>query len=217
MKLLRHSLLLLTFSLLIPHQARAEAKPSRILQITCQVLELLSPSRQVFSKNLRDKADAHGLKVSFAMDRESSALRHFVESMLLADGQKLWTDADLTQIASYYRSHHGQFIVVRNKNGAIVGTTAFARFSADTAELKRVYLDPSVRGIGLARKLVEEVMSKASRRGYTRMRLTTNTKSTDAIRLYTLLGFKEVWEESSGKLLVMEAPLQATTGPHGNN
>lgn len=61
---------------------------------------------------------------------------------------------------------------------------------ARTCEMKRMYVKPSHRGLGIGRRLAEVVISEAQRIGYARMLLDSEPDFTAAMTLYDSLGFK---------------------------
>ena len=61
-----------------------------------------------------------------------------------------------------------------------------------TAELKRLYVDPSQRGTGLGLALTRAALDFAARAGYRRVRLDTLPTMAPALRLYSALGFREI-------------------------
>lgn len=58
--------------------------------------------------------------------------------------------------------------------------------------MKRLYLTPASRGLGLGKALVEEVVKEAKRLGYEEMRLDTLPSMVGARALYRGVGFVEV-------------------------
>jgi DNA-binding MarR family transcriptional regulator/GNAT superfamily N-acetyltransferase len=60
------------------------------------------------------------------------------------------------------------------------------------AEIKRMWVSPSVRGLGLGRRLLVELEAQAASRGIPALRLETNRALTEAIGLYRASGYHEV-------------------------
>jgi putative acetyltransferase len=73
-----------------------------------------------------------------------------------------------------------------------VGCGAVRRLDAATAELKRMYVDPSVRGRGIGRAIVEALEREARRLGTTMVVLETGTRLASAIGLYERMGYTRI-------------------------
>ncbi|GHH87501.1 GNAT family N-acetyltransferase [Streptomyces capitiformicae] len=58
------------------------------------------------------------------------------------------------------------------------------------AELKRMYVIPEARGLGLARRILARLESDARTAGRTRMVLETGSKQPEAVALYTSSGYE---------------------------
>ena len=69
------------------------------------------------------------------------------------------------------------------------GCVALQPLSEETGEVKRMYVNPSFRGRGIARALAKLVIDEARARGYQRLRLGTLTSMQPAQNLYLSLGF----------------------------
>jgi len=82
----------------------------------------------------------------------------------------------------------GAFLVVY-RDGAPVGCGAFRFIDAETAELKRMYVDPAVRGTGLGRRLVTALEEEARALGARRLVLETGVRQSAALALYRATGF----------------------------
>ena len=79
--------------------------------------------------------------------------------------------------------------------GKSVGGMAGIKYvSRDVCELKRLYVSPLHRRVGLGRSLVERLLSEARILGYSRVRLETLDFMEAAIRLYESLGFVRIPE-----------------------
>ena len=73
-----------------------------------------------------------------------------------------------------------------------VGCGALKRHEGDVAELKRIWVAPSARGLGLGRRLLEELERHARESGAKLARLDTNRALTEAMALYRRSGYREV-------------------------
>ena len=62
---------------------------------------------------------------------------------------------------------------------------------AEYAEVKRVYVSPKARGLGLAKKLMQRIEDEARAAGRFMTRLETGIHQPDAIGLYRALGYAE--------------------------
>ncbi|HZM77517.1 MAG TPA: GNAT family N-acetyltransferase [Candidatus Limnocylindrales bacterium] len=61
-----------------------------------------------------------------------------------------------------------------------------------TGHVKRMWVAPAVRGLGLSRRILAEVERQALAHGVHTLRLETNRALTEAISLYRDCGFREV-------------------------
>jgi len=86
---------------------------------------------------------------------------------------------------------NGAFLVAYLDNVA-VGCGAVRRLDAVTAELKRMYVDRSVRGRGIGRALVEALEREARLLGVARVVLETGTRLDRAIKLYQSMGYARI-------------------------
>ncbi|MGA7228501.1 MAG: GNAT family N-acetyltransferase, partial [Acidimicrobiia bacterium] len=62
----------------------------------------------------------------------------------------------------------------------------------DAAEVKRMWVSESVRGLGVGRRVLQVLEQHAVQNGATALRLETNHSLTEAIALYRSAGFEEV-------------------------
>ncbi len=93
-------------------------------------------------------------------------------------------DADL-------RAPRGALLVARLR-GEPVGCGAVKLHGAEPAELKRMWVAPAARGLGLGRRLLRELEAFAAGAGSPAVRLETNRALTEAIALYRSAGYTEV-------------------------
>lgn len=86
---------------------------------------------------------------------------------------------------------HGRFFVV-TENGAALGCAGIRRIASGTAELKRMYVRPGVRGRGLARLLLATCEQAAAELGYDELWLETGDAQPEAVALYLSAGYQPV-------------------------
>jgi GNAT superfamily N-acetyltransferase len=85
----------------------------------------------------------------------------------------------------------GLFLVATLYSDA-VGCGALKFHDGAPAELKRMWVSPTVRGLGLGRRLLAELEAHAAARGVRTLRLETNHALGEAISLYRTTGYREV-------------------------
>lgn len=73
-----------------------------------------------------------------------------------------------------------------------VGCGGLKFHPGDCAELKRLWVSPSARGLGLGRRLLGELERRAAEHGARSVRLDSNRTLTEAIALYRGTGYREV-------------------------
>jgi DNA-binding MarR family transcriptional regulator/GNAT superfamily N-acetyltransferase len=89
------------------------------------------------------------------------------------------------------RPPNGLFVVA-TMHGEPVGCGALKFHGREPAELKRMWVAHSMRGIGLGRRLLHELERLAGEHGVRTLRLETNRNLTEAIALYRSAGYVEV-------------------------
>jgi len=120
-----------------------------------------------------------------------------------ADARALITELDAYLIPLYPpASHHGypvekliaegvEFFVARCE-GAAAGCGAIKWYDPEYAEIKRMYVRPAFRGLGLGRAMIGHLEIRAAERGIRVLRLETGICQLEAIGLYDRMGYKRI-------------------------
>ena len=101
-------------------------------------------------------------------------------------------EADIAALPAPY-VHPLGVLVVAFADGAPVGCGGVIAYDPPAiAELKRVYVRPSARGLGLGEAITRDLLGRAAAMGFTRMRLDTAPELLAAQTLYRKLGFTPI-------------------------
>ncbi len=100
------------------------------------------------------------------------------------------SESDLIDIEATYFQNGGIFKIVEDNYNHLLGTFALSPVDENTCKLRKMYLAPPARGIGLGRQMLERAIDDAQKSGFKTMILETMPIMKDAIRLYTRRGFK---------------------------
>ncbi|KOT60734.1 MULTISPECIES: bifunctional helix-turn-helix transcriptional regulator/GNAT family N-acetyltransferase [Streptomyces] len=147
----------------------AMAEVDRLLTATTVTLDVVDPAHP----------DAqHCLKSYFTEMQQSFETGFDPARSLLPDAGEL-------------RPPHGLFLVAR-LHGTPVGCAGLKLPPNAPAEVKRMWVSPDTRRLGLGRRLLSELETRAVRHGRDALRLDTNKALSGAIDLYRSYGFEEV-------------------------
>jgi len=83
-------------------------------------------------------------------------------------------------------------LLVAALHGEPAGCGAVRFHGDESAHIKRMWVAPRARGLGLGRRLLAELESRAAARGVTTLRLETNRALAEAVALYRSAGYREV-------------------------
>lgn len=98
-------------------------------------------------------------------------------------------DIGLTREASMFEPPDGAFFVIR-REGRAVACGGIARFDEERGEVKRMYVVPGARGLGLGRTILVALEDEARRLGYIALVLETGDRQPEALGLYRSSGYE---------------------------
>jgi ribosomal protein S18 acetylase RimI-like enzyme len=104
-------------------------------------------------------------------------------------------DEELAELPWDYAPPRGSLLLAKVA-GELAGCCALRPLDsvdyADACELKRLYVRPQFRGLGLGRRLVEAILEQAQQAGYACVLLDTLSDMEAARALYDDLGFESI-------------------------
>lgn len=100
------------------------------------------------------------------------------------------SESDLIDIEATYLKSGGIFKIIEDDQKRLLGTFALLPIDKNTYKLRKMYLAPETRGVGLGGKMLDFTIDDALKIGFKTMILETMTVMEDAISLYTHKGFR---------------------------
>jgi ribosomal protein S18 acetylase RimI-like enzyme len=101
--------------------------------------------------------------------------------------------AEMVAMPGKYAPPNGELLLARDAGGKAISCVGLRPLPADgVCEMKRLYVSPEGRGLGLGRALAEAVVDEARRISYREMLLDTLPSLTAAIGLYERMGFQPI-------------------------
>jgi GNAT superfamily N-acetyltransferase len=97
-------------------------------------------------------------------------------------------------------------LVLAFSGGRACGIGCLRRIATDTAEIKRMYVDPAVRRVGAGRAILEYLVAAATSAGYSRARLDSPRFMTAAHALYRSSGFLDIEPYAESEIPDMYKP-----------
>ena len=111
-------------------------------------------------------------------------------------------DPEVDAMSQHYRPELCSLYLVAIVDGVVVGGGGIAAFngSVETCELRKLFLVPSGRDLGLGRGITQQCLNFAVDRGFSRCYLDTLKIMTAAIGLYEKLGFQHLDQPLDGTI-----------------
>ncbi|NOH29094.1 GNAT family N-acetyltransferase [Vibrio mediterranei] len=112
------------------------------------------------------------------------------------------SDPEVLAMSENYSEANRSLYLVALVDGKVVGGCGLAPFGEhqDVCELKKLFLLPETRGLGLGKELVQQCLAFATEQGYASCYLDTLTSMSAAVRLYENFGFTHLNAPYEGTL-----------------
>ncbi|KPK88950.1 MAG: hypothetical protein AMJ94_13515 [Deltaproteobacteria bacterium SM23_61] len=100
-------------------------------------------------------------------------------------------EEEMASLPGGYTPPEGCLLLALHRD-QVAGCVALRKIDQDTCEMKRLFVRPSFRHLGIGKSLAQRVIQEAKKKGYTRMRLDTVPSMKEARALYKKLGFEAI-------------------------
>lgn len=106
-------------------------------------------------------------------------------------GREAFDLARIAAPATEFAPPHGQFLIAR-RDAQALGCGALRLLEANVGEIKRLWVDPAARGLGIGRGLLTALESAAVDLGCHTARLDTASYLPESLALYRAAGYLEI-------------------------
>ena len=112
------------------------------------------------------------------------------------------SDAEVAAMSQHYSSAHRSVYLVACVDGSVAGGCGIARFndSDEVCELRKLFLLPAYRGLGIGQALTKRCLDYARNWGYRQCYLDSVSNMTAATGLYEKLGFEHLEHPLQGSI-----------------
>lgn len=110
------------------------------------------------------------------------------------------SDLEVSQMSQHYQLATKSLYLVALIDNKVVGGCGIAPFetSSVTCELRKLFLQPASRGLGIGKALTQQCLDFAKSQGFERCYLDTCSNMDVAIKLYQNIGFDHLAEPLAG-------------------
>lgn len=194
------------------HGAAGARVDAALALLSAQDREALLRSMEQYGEALRRSRLRGRLRVRPIEPRDDAAVARVIRAVMPEFGASgpgfAIHDAEVDAMSASYRRPRSAYFVIVDDHDAVVGGGGVAPLEGGdgkTCELRKMYLLPATRGLGLGEVLLERCLAAAKRAGFKRCYLETLSQMTKARELYRRHGFEP-----------LQKPM-GNTGHHGCN
>lgn len=112
------------------------------------------------------------------------------------------SDPEVLAMSQYYAQTEQSLYLIALLDGEVVGGGGIAQFGehSDVCELRKLFILPKARGLGLGKQLIQSCLDFAQRSGYASCYLDTLASMEAAIILYRKFGFEHLEQPYPGTI-----------------
>mgnify|MGYP000406846601 CR=1 FL=1 len=112
------------------------------------------------------------------------------------------SDSEVFAMSQHYKDELSSQYLIAVADNSVIGGCGIAPFnvSKQVCELRKLFLLPENRGLGVGKKLAEACLTYAKNKGFKSCYLDTLTGMTSAIKLYETLGFEHLDKPLEGTI-----------------
>ncbi len=130
------------------------------------------------------------LRIRRAIPADSPAVQHFVFATLRSFGIEPDPEGLDADVVAFGTAGDGAALEwVADLDGTPVGSIVITPMNAAEGKLSKFFVDASLRGYGIGRRLLAHAVAEAQARGYQRLHLETRTIYLEAVHLYEATGW----------------------------
>jgi ribosomal protein S18 acetylase RimI-like enzyme len=100
-------------------------------------------------------------------------------------------DEEVNHLPGDYAPPHGRLLLAKN-DGFPFGCIALRSIAPSRCEMKRPFIGPQGRGLGVGKQLVSRLIKEARSEGYSEIVLDTLPTMTEAQNMYLAFGFHDI-------------------------
>lgn len=182
------------------HQEMDSAMEETLAQLTLAEREQLWTGLRLYRSALSRARRQQGYRIRPITAADNSQIAAVIRAVsaeygLTADKGYGVADPNLDRLHETYQGAQSRYWVIEGPDGTILGGGGIAPLAGEegqVCELQKMYFMPSLRGLGLGRRLVLQALDEARALSYQRCYLETTAVLREATALYESLGFEHL-------------------------
>ncbi|OSP52978.1 MarR family transcriptional regulator [Aeromonas hydrophila] len=182
------------------HQEMDSAMEETLAQLTLAEREQLWTGLRLYRSALSRARRQQGYRIRPIRATDNPHIAAVIRAVsaeygLTADKGYGVADPNLDRLHETYQGAQSRYWVIEGPDGTILGGGGIAPLAGEegqVCELQKMYFMPSLRGLGLGRRLVLQALDEARALGYQRCYLETTAVLREATALYESLGFEHL-------------------------